>query len=441
MDKLEYFIKALNAGRAQKRAWLIKIFGMLMPQALPDVSNPEVQKTLKEWDLYFDPTGYYTVDPAKPDTLVKITADPKKPFCYPTEKVSVKKNALANISADMDTTYGRLLFNQIAIVYPFQSKVGFFNKNTSPSEVEQVILDSFADDVPVEEQRPDQIYVSEYLKYANAAFYLTGLTQLIVPAGTPKSMTTSPENEKLKQRLLLENKDRLHDPAVIADIAKQLVDYDKNVWLKDDDSLNFLLQKKSFSVVRSKLYLMHGAERGMQGGVDVDLITNSLTQGWDVKKFHAMNNNMRYGSQSRGAETMKGGEEVKWIFRAASNIVILPDTDCGAILGMDHQITEGNKKRFIGMFMIVDKKPVKITKDNLDSLVGTTVILRSTQFCLSGPKTDYCSTCCGDQLSVNPKAAASFCSDTASTFLNMYMAGAHGKALEVARMNFTETMT
>ena len=83
-------------------------------------------------------------------------------------------------------------------------------------------------------------------------------------------------------------------------------------------------------------------------------ITKSLAEGWDITKFPEMMDGSRAGSYSRGAETMLGGEQVKWLLRTSSNMRIT-QKDCGSRLGYRMQVTPTTIKQLVG-FSIVDNK-------------------------------------------------------------------------------------
>ncbi len=435
MNKKEVFLAAMKADEFRRRAWVISAFSMIR-------EGPEAWKVNPyPYRIVQTPTGHFFVDPSNENNLSLITdaVAGEAPFSI-KEKITIsKKDEIANFNgADLETTYGRVLFNYTAVVWPFKNKIPYINDRVSPREMEDLIIDRLKDNPEKQEDRNDSdIYVDEYLDFCDAMFYLAGFAQLCVPAATRKTMTVSPEIAKRKAQLLEENKDRLHDPAVVAKISAELVAMDR-AWLKDDPGADFLINNKSYNVVRSKLFLMHGAEVGLDEGIDVDLIKNSLSEGWDINKFPAMNNSLRAGSFNRGAQTMLGGESVKWLLRASSNINISAD-DCGSKLGNDHDVDGDNYKRFIGFSAIVGNGTVKIDEETAKSFIGKKITVRTPQFCLL-EKTDYCKCCVGDRLSQNPTAASSAISEYGSAFLSMFMAAAHGKALTLAKMDYKKAL-
>jgi hypothetical protein len=277
------------------------------------------------------------------------------------------------------------------------------------------------------------IYVKEYLVMADSAFYLAGFTQLWVPAATRKAMTAPPGILELKAKLLEQYKDKLHDPAVIAKIDAELIAFD-SAYLKGDDAEGFLIENKSRKVVRRKLFLMTGAEAGLDDGVDVDLIPNSLSEGWDISKFPIMNDSLRAGSYNRGAETMLGGEAVKWLLRASSNMIVTSD-DCHSTLGVPVLLSDENKKKYMGFSVVTDTGSEKLVDETIGTYLGKKVMIRSPMFCRL-EKTDYCGVCVGPRLAVNPTALSSAVSEYGSKFMLLFMKKMHGTQLALAHMDY-----
>jgi hypothetical protein len=447
MNRAAYFIAAMKAEMFRNRAWVFTAFSII--QEAPDAWK----KDPYAYRLVQTPTGVFFVDPNKNLELAPLEdAVPNTPPFTVKERLLIRAGnsdnqpqVLADIpnlkGKDIETTYGNLLANWMCLAYPFGGKVPYLEGRFSPGMLEALILPRLKDsDDPIgkegwqgEGRNEKYLYVDEYLKFTDAMFYLAGFASLWVPAGTKKSLLAPPGVIELRNKLIEENRERLSDPAVVAKISKQLQEYDME-FLKGDDSLNYMISKKSFEVVRAKKFLMHGAETGLSEGIDVDLIQNSLSEGWDVNKFPAMNNSLRAGSFNRGAQTMLGGESVKWLLRASMNINITED-DCGSTLGNKVFLTEKDLKRYQGFTIVTEAGLVKLTEETIPQYLHKEVIVRSSMYCKL-PETDLCKTCVGERLAANPTAASSAVSEYGSAFLALYMKAAHGKALTLAKLNY-----
>lgn len=437
MNKAEFFLAAMHAEEFRRRAWVISAFSLIQE------GHDAWKKDPYAYRIVQTPSGHFFVDPDNGNQLTMI-ADAKagEPIFHVKEHVSLQLGDVVNLQTALTSTYGRLLFNYTALIYPFGGKIPYVNQQITPSQLEAIILPRLKDDLKEGEVPEIQarslsgrdIYVSEYLAFCDAMFSLAGLTQLCVPAATRKSMVPAPGIKELRIKLIAENKDRLHDPAVIAKIDAELVAYDR-AYLKDDASMGFLIGKKSFDIVRKKQFGMHGAETGLSEGVEVELIERSLSEGWDISKFPAMNNSLRAGSYNRGAQTMLGGESVKWLLRASSNITAKAD-DCGSRMGNVVKIDGKNLDFLIGFHVVTDTGSIEVPDEEAaKQYVGKTVMVRSPMYCQL-EKTDYCKCCVGARLGANPTALSSAVSEYGSAFLSIYMAAAHGKALQLAHMDF-----
>lgn len=445
MNRYTYFITAMKAKLYRRQAWVFSAFSTI--QEGPDdwKTNPYPYRLVQT------PTKVFFVDPKNNLELTMLDdCVPGQPPFNHKDKVLVKScttngdwregDAPNLTTGDVESTYGNILANYIVLVYPFHRAMPFMTGRFSPGDLEALILPRLKDqNDPIayahrgKTRDPRWLYVDQYLKFTNSMFYLASFSSLWVPAGTEKSMTAPPGIKEFRNKLIAENADRLHDPAVVATIAKKLQEYDRQ-WLGDDDSTNYMITKKAYEIVRAKKFLMHGAETGLSEGIDVDLIQNSLSEGWDINKFPSMNNSLRAGSYNRGAQTMLGGESVKWLLRASSNINVTVD-DCGSLLGNKVRLTENNLKRYLGFSIVVGEGPIKLTVDNIKSYQNKDVVVRSPMYCKLA-MTDYCKCCVGERLADNPTGASSAVAEYGSAFLALYMKAAHGKALTLAKMDY-----
>jgi hypothetical protein len=435
MKKFDYFIAACRSELYRRRAWVISAFAKTF-------EGPDAwKKDPYPYRIVQTPAGHFFIDPDKDMTLTKLEdADPNKPPFYIKDRIKIDGRIVPNVTKEIETNYGNLLANAILLIYPFGKKISYLEGRFSASDIENIILPRLKDS-PKEgaPRNNDDIYVDEYLKYTNAAMYIQAFMQLWCPAASPKTMTPPPGVAELKARLLAENKDHLNEPATIAKIMKELIKYDSE-WLKGDIAERFLADSgKLRKNVRAKLFLMQGAVDGFEDGVDVSLIRNSLVEGWDVDQFAELNNASRVGSFNRGAETMLGGEAVKWLLRSSSNMAVTKD-DCGSRLGMPVFLDESKKKKYTGFSVVTPTGHEVLSEENFAKYLGKNVLIRSPQFCNLG-KTDYCACCVGPRLAASPTAISSAVSEYGSTFLNLFMKKMHGTSLELAHMDYKTSIT
>lgn len=432
MTRLEFFLKAMIAEEYRRTAWVISAFSLIL-------EAPDAYKTDPyPYRIVQSPAGLFFVDPENGLELTKIDDyEVGKPPFDMREAVSIKAGDVPNLTIDADTTYGRILWNYLVLVYPFGTKIPYQNKKMMPGHVENMIVDRLVDDPEVMDEaaiaNTRVIYVSEYLKYTNAAFATMAYAQLCVPACTRKTMTAPPDIIALRTQLLEENKGKLTDPATIARIDARLVQHLKN-WMKGDEGEDFLINSKSYNVVRRKQFAMGGADPGLDDKVEVDLVTKSFSEGWDPEKFATMNTVSRAGSFNRGAQTELGGEAVKWLLRASSNMTIT-SPDCGTTMGLEFLAQKGEEKKLIGFTAITPTGQVKITNENVGEYMGKRTVLRSPMYC-KNPKTDFCSACLGDRLSASPTGLSTAVADYGSAFLALFMKAMHSSELRLEKVDY-----
>lgn len=434
MNKHEFFLTAMRASEYKRRAWLITALALI--QEAPDAWK----KDPYPYRIVQTPSGYFFVDPDKGNELTQISgATVGKPLFAVTEYIDLKAGDVPNLHKDLRVRIGNVIYNYCCIVHALNSKLPFQEGKVKTGAVEDKIVALLSDDPPEgQEKSKDSIYVSEYLDFVDATFFLTCLSQVCVPAATPKSMVAAPGIQAYRDKLLAEQPTRHSDPAFVAEVDAKLVQYDRD-YLKDDRSSDFYINNKSFDIVRKKRFGMHGAEVGIEEGVGIKLIPKSLSEGWDINYFPEMNDSLRTGSYNRGAQTMLGGESVKWLLRASSNIGILAD-DCETTNGIERPVDKDNWKDYVGYSMVVGRSTVVIDEENIKPFVGKTAILRSPMYCKT-PKNGYCKVCCGPKLSINPTGLSTAVSEYGSAFLAMYMAAAHAKAVKLATIDLETAFT
>lgn len=398
---------------------------------------------------YFNSEGYW-------DVISDYSGEERGLFQY-KDRVALQKGDIANLDMDIETTVGRVLQNLIMLIYPFGDKISYINKRFMPRDIEGIIKDKLVDTPVGEIEREknkiyvdeyikynpsetsgsvangrdrDKIYVDEYIRYNDACLFLSQLCQICVPGVTEKAITAPPGGREylaeLMDRAVGEGKS-LHDPATIADIGQEMERYD-SIYLQGDRSLGFLInKKKDLGIVRKKMFLLYGFDKGFDETSDVDFIDRPLSEGIDYSRIDSYINGSRSGSFSRGAETQLAGVSVKEMLRASSNENIAIE-DCHTDLGMRITLTEDNISTYRGFYCFYQGKEIKLDDDNRDMYLGKTVDMRSPAYCRC-EGTSRCARCCGPHLSLHQTGISSAVADMGSVFLNTLMKAMHGKAL------------
>lgn len=439
MHKLDYFLKAIKSNCHENKAWVISCFAVTHEDVKAWERDPYPYRVVQT------PLGSYFVDP---DVLQPnpINLTPIEGYSIGTpifgfkDRILLKAGDVENLDTDIETTLGNLLFNIICLVNAFGKKIPYINKNVSVSDLENTIAANLYDTPKEGEVREEtKLYVDEYLKFVNGVFYLTNFSQLCVWGATEKVLTPPPGIVEFKEQLLKKYEGQLHDSSIIAKIDDELIKFDAE-YLKGDPGENFLISAKSRKIVRKRKFLMYGGEAGLDESTRIDPITNSLDQGWQLEKFPTMNNALRAGTFNRGAQTELGGESVKWLLRASSNIVVASD-DCGTKIGKPFNVTEKNFKKIIDFTILVKGESLSIlNEDEAGTYIGKSIMIRSPMYCRMD-KTDFCKACVGRKLSENPTGLSMTISEYGSAFLSLFMKAMHGKSLDMVKISVKESIT
>ena len=423
MDKRTYFVNALKAGAYKHKAWVLSVFSVTRPQT--DDNQPT-----HPGQLYPDPkskTAYWNV--REGDTLQPIEGtSATEPIYRFKEPLSLKAGDLPNLKADVETTYGRALFNAMCLVWPFGDKVEYQNGPVNGKKLDALIANRLHD-IPADGQprNPKHLYVDEFLKYTEAMSALAGFASIAAPAASPKTMTVDPAVIKRRDELFEQYKDQLHDKAIVARIEKELVDMDIASF-KGDPSEDFYIKAKTFNVARKRCFVDFGVESGFGESSKQTTIKASLREGIDINEMPSMVDTLRAGSYNRGAETALGGESVKYFYRVFQNTRVAEE-DCGTRGGLEWVITEANKSEFIGRAVVEGPKAITLTEENIKGYMGRKILIRSPMLCKT-EGASFCARCVGETLARAPTGLHIAASNVGSAFMGASMSAMHGRALE-----------
>lgn len=427
MLKRDLYLKAFHAGAHLKKKWILGAFA---------VTRQMVGVPPEEYDIRYEREMTSTYVEGQWEVITDVV--PLVPVFKAMEPLKVYAGEVPNLVETVESTYGDILFNWRVLVYAFGSKFPYMVGPISVSAIERKLAKIMKDDpLPDEESDDSQIYIRDYLRFAQAACDLAGFTQLFVPTATAKSLQTDPNVLAVRTKLLEENKDRLHDPAVVAEIQNKLVAMDK-AWLKGDPSEGFFTGEKVWNTARKRMFLIHGPEAGFDEGGNAELVVNSLNEGWDINKLPAMINSLRAGSYYRGKLTALGGESVKFFLRIFQNTYI-SEEDCGTTLTLK-KIVDENSDTLIGTYRVTKNGLQLLDAEILATLKGQYIEARTPQYCKTGAS-DFCKKCMGAHNSENPLGLGSSASDVGSTFMSVMMASAHAKQLKTARLKVNTFLT
>lgn len=453
MNKYDYLKKAVRAGACYYKTWLISSFGIVdfpeKPSTInqtiieaPGIRSDEPPRFPHEKHPYeaFDFNGTLVFFNPEDSVWTPIEGYVKgQPLFRFSDEITLTAGTIKNLDRDVTTWVGNLLVNQCVLVYPFGDLIPFQTGRFSIKSVEAIIAEKL-ESIPEngEERIPGKIYVDILEKYYyDAAFSLTGWTQLGIPTATPYTLTVDPKIRKRRLELLNEYKDELDNPAIIAKIMGELIQMDKN-FQADDPEAGYLQPGKSFDVVRAKAFLMYGIERDFSDPNKIILIDRPLSEGWDLTKLPYMVNATIEGSFYRGAMTALGGEAAKFIQRFFLNTKITIE-DCGVKYGIYAVIPKRGYDLYGGSVVIQPGgKEEVITSENYASFIGKRVELRSPAYCRT-PHPNFCLKCMGMRYDGKRDAPAALATTIGNRLMYIFMKKMHGTALNTHRWDWKAT--
>lgn len=421
-SKYEYFKLAHQLGYLYKRWWLLRALSLPIPT---ESANSDA---LKPGYFYFNHEELPVFINA--EGIEESISDyvPGTPLFGVKEPLSVAKGDFVIVDKDYDTFYSTLIGNIIIFEYAFKDILPYHNGKFSAGFLDKLVGKALRDKT---------ITVPQYREYTKSLGYLTCLSTILIPAATRKSILPPPNIVAMRDALLEKHKDHLDDPVVVAKLEKELVDYYKE-YLKGDDSENFFLSEKMYSVILKRSHIMFGSEPKLNDPNKVDLAVPSLREGWKIKDLPMMANSLRMGSYNRGASTALGGEAAKFSSRIYQNTK-LTEEDCGSTVGIPVVINKYNVDMFTGRYILESGKLVFLAKGEMSRYLGKTVYLRSPQTC-KAEYGNFCPICMGKEVTdigigLGPQASA-----VGSVFLSVFLALMHGSSLSLEKYSLEDAM-
>lgn len=417
--KLEYLrLCVKEATTLGQFTWYINTLGVLV-NFTQDTTN------LKHLDLYLKPDGMYYID-ASGEGRVEVRVDDYvkgSPMFLPRERVSIDSTWLESVSKPLETTIGRLLTNAVAINHIFKDRVPYINEQFSMSKLEGILTPRIKRNEDIKDPRAD-ISIKEYLDCIDRLWFFTKLSKLVTVASSAKIITKPPGIDKLRAKLLKDNEGKMEDPVVVADIAEQLNNYDKE-YLKDDMPSKLILSgNKKGNTSRKKMYQFFGEANDFDSGrKGANLpITSAMVDGVDTDDdvLPKYMNDMRFAAYSKGHSTQLSGYSYKILQRSLSGLEV-SDIDCKVTVGLLR--TPKKPTSLVNRYV----KPVGgkqwelvSTVEEAGKYMGKALVVRSPTRCLSTGNT-ICYLCLGENFKGQKNAvnnmAASFSGELMVLFL------------------------
>lgn len=419
MQKLEFLVKACTAEAWRRLVWRLAIFNVAI---FPENDEPPEEYDINYIDGY---AHYWGADKDGKFGWLKLDDVPKDEEIFkPEDTFELTPDMYPGLSGKVPTSVGRYLFNWVVVYYSVGTRLPYMAISKDPLEYGKELYKRCVETDDTDPENEDAIRPYMVGRFVGGLAELAPMTKGIAATGTVRSLSVHPDAYKVRDALLLKYKDQLDDPAIIVKIEKALDDLD-TIWLSGDQSIQFYNSKKS-RMRRRKLMLMYGIESSFKEAGDYTLIPISLMEAdkSGTEYLVAQFNSVRSGSYSRGAETAKGGEQVRIIQMIFQNHRIV-EGDCGTKLTHAVVITEENAKMYAGMNAMENGKIVNMSAAMLKERIGKIVRLRRPILCQYG-HIDCCAACASAAKAEEPRAIAADISSGFSNIMDKAMSAMHG---------------
>lgn len=448
MKTRDYFMQGISIGLHLRRQWMNCLFNI--------VYNMNDYEEHYDYRLYKDAEGVFFFVPGTgtQKEYLEEWVEGEAPLHF-RDAIEIQPGEVPNYKGPgpLTTTYGNVFVNHLCLVIPFGDifpfQTGLFNLGAIEKGILARMIDDPEDNDDPDAKAPDgKIYVRQYLKFAEHILTLPAFADGVVTATTAKSLTASPERDKIRNEWIEANQHRLTDPAAVAELSALLKKVD-DAYLAGDESEAFYQSKKKLEGARKKVHYMFGGESAFSDGTKVELIAKSLEEGIDMDKLPVMFNSLRAGSYNRGKQTALGGESTKTIYRMVGTTRIV-EQDCGTHIGVPVKLEPFLIKDLVGYGMIRNGKTTVLTAEMLTDMVGQVIEVRGPFTCKTGRDVDrgilgkgknICSMCAGAALAENPNGIPAAAAGVGGRFLSLFLAMMHASVLRTVEWDPTKRIT
>jgi hypothetical protein len=448
MQIREYFMRGLSLGLHKKRQWMNCLFSV--------VYNINEFEHHYDYRLYKDEKGLFFFVPGSKDQKEYIDEWKEDvALLHFRDEFILQPGEIINYkgTTPLRTTYGNVFANHLCLVLPFgdifEFEAGLFNLSKLEGEIlKRMIDDPPGNEDPLIRATDGKLYVSQYLMFAEHVLTLPAYSDGLVTATTKKSLMASPDRNRVREKWIKDNPDRLTDPAAVAELSNVLKKLDDE-YLSGDESEEFYRSKKKLEGARKKVHYMFGAESAFSDGTKVELIAKSLEEGIDMDKLPVMFNSLRAGSYNRGKQTALGGESTKTIYRMVGTARIV-EHDCNTHIGVPTTLYPFIAKDLVGYGMVQNGKTIVLTPELINQYMGKTVDIRGPMSCKTGRDVDkgilgkgknVCAVCAGASLAENPNGIPAAAAGVGGRFLSLFLAKMHATVLRTVQWDMHTRIT
>ena len=317
------------------------------------------------------------------------------PMFFPTDKITIKRGQLSNVSADIETTVGRYIFNLVVVDHAFGNKIPYVNETLRSKNVDK-LQNHLSDELLM-----GRITGEEFGIFQTRLVWLNNFVEILVPSTSPNLMVLPDEIKKKLQELINANKQCIIDgdtTTYVNNVEKPIIEFAKQYYIRTKDPGWMLYAKggkPNFNNVFKNMFLEVGPILDIATG-KYKISTSCFSEGISPEENYLYANNGIFGSYNRAVNTQVGGAKTKE-FAVAFQSQVITEDDCGSQLTIGIDVTESNLNIIKWRYIRDEANPtqfVLVTPDNLKDYIGKHVEYRSPMLCMTNA--GYCWKCMGD---------------------------------------------
>ena len=421
MKKNDYWVEAISTKIILRKDFLVRSISALIKAPL-DTDDYILNVDPKDGELFYHKNG----------ERVDVTDGVKgKPLFAVGDPLTLPAGTLLNQPKEVETTIGRSLVNAVLLAGCFGDTLPYINKQITINDIMAQVTPILVDTGDTTKGKIQVKQMNQCITYLRL---FKSVSTLVVYAATPKTVVPPKGLEAFKKKILSKYKPP-YSQQDLFEIENALKEYDE-VWLKDDPSNGIVMAGKAKNLARVKMFLAFGSSVDIGGGVAPPIVESLYAGLPNDKNNHAvLMDGVRGGSYARGASTVLGGVTTTRILSNTSHLKLL-DKDCKTKKTITRRLNAKEATKWTGLYYLNSKKkPVLITKDNIESLDKKYLDMRTPMRCVS-PRGTYCRICSGENLFTYKDSLQLAVSSISSVIMASFMSKSHASAVSMSALDF-----
>ncbi len=321
----------------------------------------------------------------------------KEPKFLTSDRIKIGQKESKFVKDGTETTIGIFVFNKVVLEH--MEIFGYYN-----GKLDGDILKNIQKKLSRALEK-DDITAEQFSYFIDRTQYLFGgiLSDVINSSLASEIMSLPPGAKKLRAKLLSENMEELKkgNPEVSAKIEKEICAVAKDEIRRSNPEAMDLFDAKcgvDFDNNYKTMFVMKGAVQDNTGEwpTGYKVITSNYDVGITKEDFSKYADTLVGSAYAKGKLTAVDGYSTKKYNALFQNIHLgKRGSDCGTTQTKKVFIEPGSDK-YLYRYIMVNKKPIMLTDENISKYYGKTVDMRTPLYC-KAKDGEYCNKCYGER--------------------------------------------